>query len=695
MANDTAIEALLSDLLKESRAQGKEHSALFIKLAKASGLDPKLIKESENRLKELGDAAETTASSTSKLGKVGNVVGAVLSDLVGGVTATVGNLVKFAGTTLSGNAHMSDLFMAFKDLPIIGHVAGLFGQLVKMQEENLTMYRNLSSSGINFGGSLTGLRQDFLELGLTSDQYTQVLKENSDIFALMGSSVTAGAKNFKAINKEMLTNQSGLLNLGFSYQEISGTIASFSRGVGGLTKQQQEDYKGTAASVAAYAKEVDLLARLTGQDRIALQKKIEKEQQEANWQAFLTTLPKEARARLMSMVADADATMGEAGTQIVKAQAMGIAVQGEAGQYASAMARQSTETLRRMTDDAMRGNKSAQQFASEAATRIGKLQFQSANDIRGLVPLFNAMAQGGSPIPGHFNQMSRNFATLNDNMITTEAQSVARAESEYRRQKAEEEKTNAQIVAQLAAEKAIRDFSTALNELTGPVIENLVLPVMRLLRDNMGELTTGMKELAPKLAEFIQNLFSEKGREKIMTDLADALVWLVKGAYKKITGEAEGPGFMAKAGLRGTTYGLVGAASGAVMGGVPTGGVGAGPGAALGFGVGFLTGVIDQAVRSAYESMTGGRAAGSWGTTGKLFENFGNGKPTVLHGTEGVFTPSQISSLMSGASAESSRQLVEQLNNTNVQMLSLMRELVDNSRKNVDATKSLSGNAFA
>lgn len=692
MANDSAVEALLSDLLKESRAQGKEQSAVFLRLAKASGLDPKLIKESENRLKALGDAAEETATSTRIMSKAGNVVGAVLADLVGGVTNTIGNLAKFAGTTLSGNAKMSDLFMAFKDLPIVGVVAGLFGQLVKMQEENLTMYRNLSSSGINFGSNLSSLRQDFLELGLTSDQYTQVLKENSDIFTLMGASVTAGAKNFKGINKELLANQSGLLNLGFSYQEISGTIASFARGVGGLTKQQQEDYKGTAASVAAYAKEVDLLARLTGQDRAALQKKIEKEQQEANWQAFLTTLPKEARARLMSMVANADATMGEAGTQIVKAQAMGIAVQGEAGQYASAMARQSTELLRRMTDDAVHGNKTSQQFAAESATRIGKLQFQSANDIRGLVPLFNAMAQGGSPIPGHFNQMSRNFSTLNDNMIITEAQSIARAQAESAQQKLDAEAADKQLQAQLKAEEKIRDFSAALNKLTGPIIEHLLMPVMGLLSTHMETLTTGMKNLAPLMADFIKNLFTPTGRQKIIDDTVALLSELFAGVMEKTGLDKKLPSAIKTAENTaigaGTGLGLAGAGviAAAILGAPLTGGVSL---AAL-----LAATAVGGAVGYNMDSKPG-RAFGTLGSTGRLFENYGNGTQTTLHGTEGVFTPSQISSLMSGASAESSRQLVEQLNNTNAQMLSLMRELVDNSRKNVDATKSLSGNAFA
>ena len=692
MANDTAVEALLSDLLKETRAQGKEHSAVFLRLAKASGLDPKLIKEAENRLKDLGDAAETTATSTRIMSKAGNVVGAVLADLVGGVTNTIGNLAKFAGTTLSGNAKMSDLFMAFKDLPIVGVVAGLFGQLVKMQEENLTMYRNLSSSGINFGGSLTDLRQDFLELNLTSDQYTKVLKENSDIFALMGSTVTAGAKNFKAINKEMLSNQSGLLNLGFSYEEISGTIASFSRGVGGLTKQQQEDYKGTAASIAAYAKEVDLLARLTGQDRASLQKKIEKQQQEENWQAFLSTLPKEAREKLLTLVAETQANVGDAGVALIKSQAQGLAAQDEGAQRLLAMAAGTSNAIIENTRKAQDARVTTDEFNKGSAKRNAELMYKSGKDYEKVAGVVSALSLGGNNLGNTFTQMAKNNTLMNDTGIQTQEQMLARNETEARIQQEQLEKANAQIAAQLEAEKKIKEFASALNQLTGPIIDNLLIPIMHILSDNMGSLAEGMRHIAPLVAQFIGNLFTREGRERIINDTVILLKELFAGIMEKTGLDKKIPSAVetGKNTVTGAGIGLGAAGVAMLVAGILgtplTGGV------SLGMA---LTAIAAGGAIGYNMDPKPGRAFGTLGSTGRLFENYGNGTQTTLHGTEGVFTPAQISSLMSGASAESSRQLVEQLNNTNVQMLSLMRELVDNSRKNVDATKSLSGNAFA
>jgi len=204
-----AMEVLLTDLLKEARAQGKQSTAMFIRLAKAAGLDPKIIKEAEARLKDLGDSAETAATAQNKLGKVGSVVGSLLSDLVGGLTATVGNLVKFAASTLSGKAQMSGLFDAFKDLPIIGTVASLFGAIVKLQEENLQVYRDLNSSGVNFGTSLSQLRVDFLEMGLTAESFTRLMKDAGETLVTMGVTATAGAKQLKAVNNFRLCQSNG------------------------------------------------------------------------------------------------------------------------------------------------------------------------------------------------------------------------------------------------------------------------------------------------------------------------------------------------------------------------------------------------------------------------------------------------------------------------------------------------------
>ena len=697
MANiDTAaMEQILANLYKQAEAQGKAQRVAFTALAKASGLDPKIIKTTEDRLKELGDDAEAASVSTSKLGKAGNVVGAVMADLVGGLTATVGNVAKFAASTLSGKAHMSDFIGAFKDLPIIGSVASLFAGLQKIQEENLQVYRDLTTSGINFGEGLSSINHSFLSLGLNAESYTRILKDNADIFVLMGSSVTAGARNFRMFNKSLLDNHSELLNLGFSYEEVSKTVTNFARSTAGLNKQQQQDIKGTTDSMAAYAKEVDLLARLTGNSREAIQEKAKKEQEEASWQAFLSTLGPEAKKRIDTFIKEVQNTQGEAGVQIAKAAIQGVEVQQEQGQLMTALASKSAELTRQGALEALNSTKSSSQYSMEAAIRLGKLQFQGAQDMKSFgAGLMNILQQGGSNIPAVFAEMNRQGAMLNNNGLVTLEQVIARNEMERKKQADDAAAADAEVARQLAAEKAVRDFALKISDVLIPLLNKYMFPALEWASSRLDWLGDRLAVWRPKIGEFVDNLFTDAGRTKIINDTVKLLKELFTGIMRE-TGiadkvkEVTNEGKIAMGTVAGYALATIGTAAAAVMTGgmsLPVQAALMGGGALAGGAAGYLWGDHDDAP---------GRAFGSKLNTGNYFENFGNGTPLMGHGKEGMFTESNIDSLITGATQSGVGMALEVLNNGNNQMISLLKEIADHSRNNVDATKAMSNNAFA
>jgi hypothetical protein len=679
-----AMEGLLTDLLKEAKTQGKEQTAMFIRLAKAAGLDPKIIKQAEDRLKLLGDAAEETAKEQSKLGKAGSVVGNVLADLAGGILSTAGNLANFAASTLSGKAKMSDMVAAFKDLPIVGTVANLFAGIIKLQEENMSMYRSLSSSGINFGDSISSLRTDFLSMGLTSESYTKIMKENADIFAMMGGSVSQGAKNFKAINKELVNNSGGLLELGYGYEELSSLTASYARVMGGLTKQQQEDTRGTTKAVIEYGKELDLLSRLTGRERAALQKKLEDEQAEANWQAFLTTLPKEARDKLKSLMAQVEATTGEAGVQILKAQAQGISVQGEAGQLMTSLASNTSKIIREQTDNALNGQITVQQYTQNSARRLGEMQHSAATEFQNIQPVLGALQLQGSSVASQMAPLAKNFSIVNEQTDKTIEGTIARITTEEAAAKADAARRDSEKQAALEAERAIRELSEQLSKALNPVIRELVIPALKWLTENTDWLTGKIKEAIPHIKDFINNIFTPEGRTKIMNDLGKLLSDLVSGAWNKFKNPEvdlkqdeknwEKMNWWQK-GVSGTARGIEN----------------------VGGWLGMDT-LSNRARADRVESETEylkKRSFGTWGNTGGPFENFGNGTMTELHGIQGVFKPEDIQAIMSGAAANNMNDAFIQLNNTNMQMLQAMKDVVEYSRKNVEATQNMGNNAFA
>jgi len=686
-----AMEAILTDLLKEARAQGKEQSAMFVRLAKAAGLDPKLIKEAEARLKDLGDSAEEAAASQSKLGKAGNIVGSALADLASGIGSTIGNLIKFSTTTLSGKAQMSDLFGAFKDLPIIGHVASLFSGLQKLQEENMSVYRSLTTTGINFGGNLNDLRRDFIGMGLTADSYTRIMNENSEAFTLMGKSTTAGATLFKQVNKELVNNNQQLLRLGMSYEELNQTTASYVKVSGGLSQAQQRDYKAVAESVTAYGKELDLIARLTGKSRQEQEKQLEKASLNAAWQAKLASMDAAGKEKANTALQKAMAVGGQDAMEALQSQFLGFGPMTEGAQTLTGILPNVAKNMRDLA-----GTITMSGTAAEVKAAQDKIHARALHAARGDVERLGKTADAFAFSVGDSTANVVNSTRIASNqLIASGDMTVEQTEERIKQERAQLETTanNAatQAAQQLAAEEKIRNFALQMVNLLDPLLQ-LMKPIGDLLMEKMGEFTVLLANAMPSIREFVNNLFTPAGREKIANDLWDLLKSLFKTAFEKLNGGSAT--FLQKAGAQGVGYGIAGAGMGALMGGVPTGGIGAGPGAALGFGVGMGWGFLKQAFESFAETMSG-RALTSFGATGNAFENFGSGSIVKVHGEEGVFNPAQINNLMANAGAESLKQVVNQLNSSNAEMIYLMRQIAENSGRNVDATKALSGDMYA
>ena len=694
MAIETAVmEDLLEQILKQTSAQTAMQSASFAKLAKAAGLDPKAVEATQTKLKKLGDAAEDSSVKVNHMASAGKIVGSVLGDLASGFSATIGNLAAFSAKALSGTGNMTDLFMAFKDLPIIGVVAGLFANLAKIQEENLASYRSLSKYGVNFGQALGDLRITAVSLGLSLDQFNKIIASSSDTFAFMGKTANDGAKNFKNINLE-LTKTGGvgeqLRNLGYGFEDMNLLTASYVRVTGGLSKQQREDYQGVAKSVAEYGKELDLIARITGRSREQQEKDLEEQMKEANWRAFLSTQDDDTRKKLELAVNEAIANGKKGGADIIKATAQGLTAQSEAAAGILSLGGQLGGTLESTARLAMDKTVKLTDFQEGSAKRLATGQYQAAEAYRDIMPTANALAQGNDKLAETVAPLADAFARTNLGQVTSleQAQNIAAKEKELAEKEANTR--SGALKAALDLEASMLRLNLAFVQLGNVLIDQLLNPLTGVLEKNMPVIEEKLKEFTKFLKEWIPKLFNEEGRKEIVDKIVEGM-GMILGAVAKQVGD--NTGFWTKALARGTAYGTLGAGAGAAIG-APIAGVGAVPGAGAGFTAGFALGVGHQIYNSLFGDSEG-RASGSLGSTGKLFEDFGNGKNVTLHGEEGVFTPQQLSTMMDGSASIKLKDSIDRLNSINEQILEHMKAVADNTERNLQATKDLNGNAFA
>jgi hypothetical protein len=686
MAIDTAVmEQLLSNMLKLQQQQSKEQAVAFARLAKAAGLDPKLIANAESKLKTLGDAAEETAKSTTKMNKAGNMAGAALADLTSGVMGTAGNLVNFGYAAMSGTAKVSEFFAAFKDLPVIGLVAGLFSSLIKLQEEALESFSSLSESGINLGSGLSQLRIDAGTMGLTLDQMTKILKENSETLVQMGGSASLGAKNFREINKAMSAGgfQSSLLNLGFTFEQVSGVIGQYARSVGGLTQRQLKDYDGVAAAATAYGKELDFLARITGESREATQKKMEEEAMEANFQAFMASQDEDTRKKLMDGLQKSIAGAGKMGADQFKAAALGVAPLSDAAQMGASLLPEMTKTIVQQALDANNKNISSQQFLDKSTRYLATIQAQSAKGYQDQSRLFQTLQLSGDGLGAMFSFAAKNSQTLTNAQtgqnISIE-ENIKRLEKERRAAEEAAKKADAEAAVLRDFQKAIKDLGVELMRAFQPLIGTVIMPLIK-------DIAPLLPAAGKAIREFITDLFDENKRKVLFSNmiekLGDLLAQLFRATFA-VMGEKLFAQRQDNTGFQNFMNALNSVNPFAHLmdaSGIPV------------FNRGPSTSAQPQS--PLVQQIPTGRSLGSFGATGNAFENFGSGTPITAHGTEGVFTPDQINQLMKSGTSNALEGLVSQLNNTQAEMNRTLREIADYGRRNVDATNSLSGNAFA
>jgi hypothetical protein len=294
-----AMDKLSQKIGKEKGSQAHRLQELYnvsIKEGKTfTEKNTKAVKESEKEQKRYNDTL------TSTIEKMGKVIGAVDTWTR---TVSLGFEKMFSGATPTVEGFTS----AFNGVPIVGGLISTFG---KVLGDQITVFRDLSSSGIDLGNSLFSAKLAAAEAGLPLDTFGKVLAENSGNLALFGGSAGEGARRFTDISKNL--RRSGfdkqLANLGFSMEEVASHTASYLAQQTMLGRAQSKTNEELAAETQDYLLELDKLARVHGMSRKELEKGLEANKSDLRMKALMLSMDKktaDALDRTLATVKDAD-----------------------------------------------------------------------------------------------------------------------------------------------------------------------------------------------------------------------------------------------------------------------------------------------------------------------------------------------------------------------------------------------------
>lgn len=156
-----------------------------------------------------------------------------------------------------------------------------------------TGFKEAAQAGGLFVGGLTELQNTALSAGVNTETFGKLLREQSANLQLFGGDVVNGGRRVAQVTQQLAKNlgpnyQQMFVQMGYSVQEIPGIIAQVgadvSRTIGGATNEQ------VAKAVQDYAKNLRVIADLTGQDAKTLQEKAANEFKDLRYRQFLSDL---------------------------------------------------------------------------------------------------------------------------------------------------------------------------------------------------------------------------------------------------------------------------------------------------------------------------------------------------------------------------------------------------------------------
>lgn len=533
--NNAATEATLRLLLQSSLTANKQTVDEIKRLASRSfNIDPASL---QNFNTNLNNASNSSGLLTNSLGVAGKAIGGLgfATGLVSGLFNGVGvGLTKLTGQLTEGTARTSDLIGVFSQMP---GVAGMFfrslQRLYQFQEASFDSYQKLSNAGVNFGGSLTDLRLAASKSYLTLIEFSDMMITNRESLARMGGTVDQGARNFAKLSNALISSNTGdmLLSLGYSTKQVNEGMLTYISATGGRTQKEMQNARvqeQLIASSANYMLQLDTLAEITGKSRDQQEEELKEARQNQAWQAYLLTLDENSRANANALLTETMARSGKSAAQAMMSAAMGFPPMTKQAQQWTGMfgeaANQQMQVVRRIKDsnadvEDMQNGAIKTQFAMGQAAK-NNLQVYSAILMQG-----GESAQMLGDAIGIANQFTQQ-GILTEKDALEQRKTVEQMALERRKSEAAEVAKSEKAMKELGQE--IMGALTPIIRALTPVISSVVQMFSNFVKNlDLPAISQQFAVFATQLAEYMQNIFTEEGRAKIINDIKYAFGLLV------------------------------------------------------------------------------------------------------------------------------------------------------------------------
>ncbi len=237
------------------------------------------------------------------LGKAANAVGQTMGKLSSKVMPVIGGfqaLNGFLTGTIDKFANVGDsVEKAAATIPILG---GLFSTVASAAVKVNDAFLDASKSGATFGGSVSNLAASASSAGMTMDKFASLVSKNGQGMLGFGSTTEEGAKRFAQVSKSLRETSGDLYALGYSTEDINGGLAKYGELLRAQGLQGKKSNSELVDGAKKYMKELDQLAKITGEERSVKEAEMKKLAGDAQFQAAMAGKSEEVRASFMKTV---------------------------------------------------------------------------------------------------------------------------------------------------------------------------------------------------------------------------------------------------------------------------------------------------------------------------------------------------------------------------------------------------------
>jgi hypothetical protein len=359
-AKNAASEATLKEILKAMQAVQKNTTK---KSGKGGG----------------GGGGDATADDPAK--GPGSALGLAFGKLSKAVMPVIGGFSAF-GKALTGitniigdYANVGDsLERAAQQIPIFG---GMLSTVAAASVKANDALLSASKSGAGFGGSLNQFAKAASSAGMTMDKFGALVAKNGEGMLGFGGTTEEGAKRFAQVSKSLRQSSNELYALGYSTEDVNQGLANY----GELMRKQGLARGMSDAQLASgaknYLKEMDALAKITGEERSAKEAQAKALMTDAQFQMSMAGKDKDVRADFQKMVLSFGPTLGgfvkdymATGTLTTEANQKLAAMLGGDVMNEMTKLRQKMQNNQRLTDDEQDRLKQIMRKAAEANAKV-------------------------------------------------------------------------------------------------------------------------------------------------------------------------------------------------------------------------------------------------------------------------------------------------------------------------------------